>query len=265
TSARANLGPLTTTFTPPPHCSRAAIACPTCNKAWRGQSCYSSASNSKGAMDDTGCWPRATNYPHSAPLAGLGFYSPGLMCPSGYTSACATASQTALDAPTTTIGALGPIKGGFQYPLLAGEAAVGCCPTGYTCATYTEYGWQTCHAVASSTAIDALSCDGTTSRDITGFEVPFTTASTAISTVDLWAPLIQINWQKSDTASESEIEVLQLPTAASSLSSATSVAASVSAENGGLNIGAKAGIAVSSIILSLCFLSIGIYIYARKR
>jgi hypothetical protein len=74
--------------------------------------------------DATACWPPATTGPPTARsslrdwnFGGWGFYSPGLVCPGGYTSACsAIANQTA---------ALG---WDVEYSMLAGETAVGCCP-----------------------------------------------------------------------------------------------------------------------------------------
>ncbi|KAF2474040.1 uncharacterized protein BDR25DRAFT_216579, partial [Lindgomyces ingoldianus] len=213
TPTRSNLGPLTTTFTPPAHCTRPVVGCTTCSSAWAAQSCFSYNPTSKGAMDDTACWPKATSYPRAPPLAGLGFYSPGLLCPTGYTSACSAASRAPGDDLRTVIDNNGPVSNSFQFPLIAGETAVGCCPTGFTCTPYTQYGWQTCHAVISSTRLDAFACDGGTSRDMSSFSLPFQvgakTNAVTVSTVDIWAPLIQLNWQKTDrstsgTASSTE-------------------------------------------------------------
>jgi hypothetical protein len=119
-SSRTILGPLTTTFTPAPSCSIGARACPTCNYAWEAQSCYSTISDNNvvyGISDATQCWPpTSAGLPSpTPPLWGWGFYSPGIICPTGYTSAC---SATAGNAMTWTP----------EWSLAAGETAVGCCP-----------------------------------------------------------------------------------------------------------------------------------------
>ncbi len=124
--APTNLGPLTTTFTPPPACTVAIgavdggllglglLGASVENVAFLGQSC--SAGN---AADATSCWP-PTSKGVKAPagsLAGWGFYSPGLNCPAGYASAC-----------SATGGSGGGSNWPVQFKLLDGETAVGCCP-----------------------------------------------------------------------------------------------------------------------------------------
>ena len=108
---RSNLGPLTTTFTPAPSCSVNIYRADDPSIAWQGQECSSGNPN-----DATQCWPTATVSAPQPPFFGWGFYSPGLICPQGYTVACTTASNPA--------GAFS-----FQFPLLPSETAVGCCPT----------------------------------------------------------------------------------------------------------------------------------------
>lgn len=119
TPTRVNLGPLTTVFVPPPYCSRAAVAG---SEAVLGQSCDPVDDKTASAADDTGCWPRATAYPSVAKssLAGLGFYSPGLLCPTGYQSAC-----TAVSTSKGQTAAAPQVTGKFQFPLVAGETAIG--------------------------------------------------------------------------------------------------------------------------------------------
>ncbi|KAF2246358.1 hypothetical protein BU26DRAFT_410791, partial [Trematosphaeria pertusa] len=195
------LGPLTTTFVAPSHCSRNALACPTCTNAIRGQSCRVNGATVT-AEDDTGCWPRATAYPDNgqgpgkAPLFGMGFYSPGIACPTGFTSACTAVSQT--DGQSSE--AAPQVTGRFQWPLVAGETAVGCCPTGYSCAI--DGGVQTCHLEVTSTQFDAMTCNGVTEGDLNGFKVPFTSGTQTVGTMHLFAPLIQINHQATDLPEE---------------------------------------------------------------
>jgi hypothetical protein len=119
--ARTILGPLTTTFTPAPACFTPVIECPlpTCNVAWQAQTCYSS-SGVAGVEDNTDCWPPRSGsvaLPPYNPIAlnGWGFYSPGLVCPSGYTSACSATGG-------------GSWGWSVQYSIFVEETAIGCCP-----------------------------------------------------------------------------------------------------------------------------------------
>ena len=123
--SRTIIGPLKSTFTPPPACSILVAQCATCTNAWQGQSCYSIDSSDEGAEDQASCWPSATVTTPPAPLAGWGFYSPGLNCPVGYTSACTAISQA--QGSSSSVSLITPFV--FQYSLNAGETAVGCCPT----------------------------------------------------------------------------------------------------------------------------------------
>lgn len=187
---RVNLGPLTTVFVPPPYCSRAALAG---SQAILGQSCNPVDDKTATAADDTGCWPRATAYPADAKskLAGLGFYSPGLTCPQGHYSAC-----TAVSTSKGQTAAAPQVTGKFQFPLVAGETAVGCCPTGYTCGA--NGGFQTCHQVATQTNFDAMTCSGLSGSNLDAFKVPATMSGKTIATMDLYAPMIQINHMATD-------------------------------------------------------------------
>lgn len=107
------LGPLTTSWSMPASCSLHFSPCSTCQEGFRGQACASGA-----PQDHAGCWPPtiegvATRNP---PYVGWGFYSPGLACPTGYTSAC------------TAIHGEFP-EWNIQFTLRPGETAIGCCPT----------------------------------------------------------------------------------------------------------------------------------------
>lgn len=71
-----------------------------------------------GLLDNQACWPGTTAgaaYPDT-PFSGWGFYSPGLVCPAGHSSACTATASGEADWPV-------------QFALEAGETAVGCCPT----------------------------------------------------------------------------------------------------------------------------------------
>lgn len=117
---RVILGPLTTTWTAPLSCSVAVQDCQTCSQAWAGQTCFASlavpSSTKYGVQDNADCWPpRTFSSTPTPPLVGWGFYSPGLDCPYGMTSACS---------------ATGGGSSGWQvqFSLLGKETAVGCCP-----------------------------------------------------------------------------------------------------------------------------------------
>ncbi|KAK4646952.1 uncharacterized protein QC761_100190 [Podospora bellae-mahoneyi] len=189
--APTNLGPLTTTFTPPPECTVAVGAGrggflgdlfgggDDKSIAYLGQAC-----SRNRAVDDTACWPATSEGAESkkAPLNGWGFYSPGLHCPVGYATACAA-----------TGGSGGGSGWPVQFRLLAGETAVGCCPSGYGCANING---QTCTLVVTSSTIPTVTCDGSKSQNF-GFQtVPDPEAS--ITAFSIFAPMIQINWQSSD-------------------------------------------------------------------
>jgi hypothetical protein len=233
----------------------------------RGLTCNSAI----GLQDDTNCWPTATSYPpRSKPaLSGLGFYSPGLSCPTGYTSACtAISDSTARPVPTP-----GPINGAFQFPLVAGETAIGCCPTGYTCGTYPGYGFQGCHQVVSSTTVDALTCGNNkgSASLIGNLQVPFTTEGKTITTVDVWAPLVQINWQSTDLPSSTEATSTAstlsttAPTTSTPLSSSAAQTSPTPTPSKGLAMSTIAGIIVAVIIILLCAISLLVYLWLRKR
>ncbi|EAQ93823.1 hypothetical protein CHGG_02058 [Chaetomium globosum CBS 148.51] len=188
--APTNLGPLTTTFTPPPECTAAVGAASNGladffgvgdakDVAYLGQGC------SRGkAFDATTCWPGTSKGAEEkgAPLYGWGFYSPGLHCPVGYATAC-----------SATGGSGGGSGWPVQFKLRDGETAVGCCPSGYGCANING---QTCTMMATSTTIPTVTCDGNEIGDGASMTVPSEEAS--ITAFSLLAPMIQINWQSSD-------------------------------------------------------------------
>lgn len=110
---RPILGPLTTEFTAPPDCSFAGVSGTPLSIGFLGQTCVGDA-----LADASTCWPPATPAAPSAttPLSGWGFYSPGISCPAGHTTACYATHgfRTGWD---------------MQYTMEEGETAVGCCPT----------------------------------------------------------------------------------------------------------------------------------------
>lgn len=120
-----NLGPLESVFTPAPACSTFFYnsegvdgTCPECVYLQQGRQC---AGGSLDAADTSKCWPAQETFVTAGSSAGydlfgLGYYSPGIYCPSGYYAACS--------ATGTTTGNFD-----FQFPPSASETAIGCCPT----------------------------------------------------------------------------------------------------------------------------------------
>lgn len=128
TTMRSSLGPLTTTFTLPQECSIYGVMAEDQIRYFaKAQDC-----SGYGLIDTSTCWPSVppslfvekTLMLPNEQFLGLGFYSPGLVCPSGFTSACTAASVLAgepfpqIDVPFVP-----------KFPLEPGETAVGCCPT----------------------------------------------------------------------------------------------------------------------------------------
>lgn len=106
---RYNKGPLTTTWTWPDVCNL-----PYCDNdhpasAWVAQKC-------SGVMEYRSCWPSQTATGTAWYDFHKGFYSPGLLCPSGFTPAC-----------SSTYGGFGNMP--QLQSLIPDETAIGCCPT----------------------------------------------------------------------------------------------------------------------------------------
>lgn len=113
-----NLGPLTTAFTPPSHCAADlyyafALQSTLTATAFRGFDC-SNATDGRLTVDKP-CYPGSTV---ASFLVGGGYYSPGLVCPLGYTTAC-----------SSTVGLRGPKDFFFEVPEQASaDTVIGCCP-----------------------------------------------------------------------------------------------------------------------------------------
>ncbi|KAF2750316.1 hypothetical protein M011DRAFT_237900 [Sporormia fimetaria CBS 119925] len=277
TPTRSNLGPLTTLFTPPTECSRAVLPCQTCSTAWLGLACSSDG----GPIDDITCWPPATSsIPRPTPyVSGMGFYSPGISCPAGYTSACTAVSTRPGQTDVPELITRGPFKdGGFQFRLVEGETAVGCCMEGYTCAIYPG-GWQTCQRMATATS---LRLDQAGSCDKNGYMKEL---EVGLGDLNIWAPLVQINWQASDriTATEGDVVIAAATPASGSkaLSSVASVTGIISTDESvptmapaserpiatskRLSTPFITGISVSAAVTLLAIVSLLAYLWYRKR
>lgn len=90
-STRPVLGYITELWTPPASCLSVEVysTTPPWNTGYQGVTCTASGC----FYDSTDCWPPRTanaHHPTGAFLRGWGFYSPGTVCPSGFTTACVT-------------------------------------------------------------------------------------------------------------------------------------------------------------------------------
>ncbi len=244
---RVILGPLTTVFVPPAPCTIAIGQCATCNVAWWGQTCAPTT-----VQDDTSCWPATTEGTPapSAALYGWGFYSPGLECPAGYTSAC-----------TAIAGHSSQWK--VQYQMKAEETFVGCCPTGFNC---DNLNGQTCIMRAKSLTLATVSCESGSSNNF-----GFTTLPNAhVTSLSLFAPMIQLAFQSSDlsrssitTSSSSSTTTSTTSALPSSIPTTTPSSSSDSAPQ--LSTGAIAGIAAGSAALIVLVLAAAFFVWRRRR
>ena len=240
--SRVILGPLTTVFTPPAPCTIAVGLCATCDVAWLGQTCGPTA-----VQDDTGCWPPTTEgAPEpTAPLYGWGFFSPGLECPAGYTSAC-----TAISGQATSWR--------VQYQMEAEETFVGCCPAGFRC---DNLNGQTCIRWATSTALPTVSCDPGTSNKF-GFT---TLPNPEVTSLSLFAPMIQLAFRSSDLQ-DASITSSSSPTSSATSAPTTSISGSqVIPSTSPLSTGAIAGIAVGGAALILTMIAALVFVWRRRR
>ncbi|KAI0134063.1 hypothetical protein BJ170DRAFT_183415 [Xylariales sp. AK1849] len=260
TASSTLLGPLTTTWTPPASCTVAMAACSTCTSGWLAQKCYSSNS----VIDEASCWPpRSAGVADKiAPLMAWGVYSPGLECPSGYATACSydgsknTGDFEFLFRPETT------------------ETAIGCCPTGYSCAKQSGLIGQTCSAAIASSTIPTVTCESATSAHFSYQAVPWAvfenTTTKIMSTFYAYAPLFQLNYQSSDIASLSTTVTSEqsVPTDTSSKPAASSSATTVEASQGqqsDLSPGAVAGIVIGAALLVIALATISICVFRAQR
>ncbi|KAJ6781794.1 hypothetical protein PWT90_08927 [Aphanocladium album] len=209
-------------------------------------------------IDDVNCWPpRTTGVPPApTPIGGWGFYSPGVVCPTGYTAAC-----------TGTYGERPEFD--FQYTLYNEERAFGCCSTGYqyTCANFA--GHNGCHVVGNGTTATTATCVSGTSYKTGVYAFPDTTSyytssskarsSSLVTTTrvaKLFASMFQVNYKATD-----------LPATATSSQPAEtgSGAAGDGAKSGGLSNGAVAGIAVGATLGGLALLAAAFFAIRRHR
>ncbi|KAK4197643.1 hypothetical protein QBC40DRAFT_350830 [Triangularia verruculosa] len=224
---RRILGALTTTFTAPPACWTPAHH-PQIPVGWLGQYCAPT-----DIQDDADCWPpTTTGAPRTnSAFFGWGFYSPGLECPAGYTSAC-TASATSQGWR-------------IQFRIDPEETFVGCCPEGYAC--HNENG-QTCISKARATTFQTYQCESGSTINLAPMTLPNTQQNW--SQAYIYAPMIQLAWKISDLPTEPR-------------PSATADADEPS--GGGISTGAIAGIAVGAAAVVIAIVVGAFLLWRMKR
>lgn len=272
------LGPLTTAWEPPSGCTAFVPQCSTCGVGWFGQTCVTDSGDTTAhAEDDPECWPPRSEgvRDHTWPLQGWGYYSPGLECPVGYSTAC-----------YATYG--GSSDWDIQFALRPSETAVGCCPTyvslrelpvtglglttnyrGFDC---TWANGQTCVATGSTaTIVQATVCEDPdqtaptrkTFPDIVNITSTDSDGSTVTAqvtrTINLYAPLFQLNYQPTDLITTTTGSTSGTTTGSQSTSTGES------GGSGGLSTGAAAGIGVGGGIAALAIVFAAFMVGKKRR
>lgn len=135
----SNLGPLTTTFTPPSDCSSLLVRTiidtgGDYNQfyAGYGETCTVDSAGEPSTFVPESCYPGALADWHNDPDSDIPdrndpvAYSPGLVCPVGYETAC---SLTRHAGGSTSISSSNNDQYDLWNMLKDGETAIGCCPT----------------------------------------------------------------------------------------------------------------------------------------
>ncbi|KAF3064836.1 hypothetical protein GL218_01615 [Daldinia childiae] len=250
------LGPLTTTWAPPPACSIAVVGCSTCSYGWQAQTC----GELDEVRDEPSCWPpRTLGAPaRGQPLFAWGVYSPGLVCPQGYTTAC------------SYNGARKTGDFNFYFNPEESETAIGCCPPGYACSRHSE--GQTCITTLTSTTFPTVTCESGTSAHFEYVTIPYIAAGVSttqvISTFTVLAPLFQLNHQASDlpstTDKAADSSIVSATSASLSQTSPQQALPTQSSSTQGLSTGAQAGIGCG-VALGIIILGVIAFCLFRSR
>ncbi|KAJ4856036.1 hypothetical protein T069G_09404 [Trichoderma breve] len=170
TNLRENLGPLTTTFTPPTDCTGLQFVADSAVGQNIAASLFCNNPSSSNAPDFNGvsviksCFPSgfASFYNKdwlTAPyLEYVGVYSPASICPSGYTAACVQTRSKGQSDPFANKA--NNVASEIIWNMLnVGETVSGCCPTGYGCDTFIA-SLCTSRPASPITVTDGLTCTG---------------------------------------------------------------------------------------------------------
>ncbi|KAI1484186.1 hypothetical protein F4774DRAFT_416169 [Daldinia eschscholtzii] len=252
------LGPLTTTWTQPPACSIAVGACSTCYSGWQAQTC----GGNDTVRDAPSCWPPRTlgAMTPPQPLFAWGIYSPGLVCPQGYATAC------------SYNGAKKTGDFNFYFSPQESETVVGCCPSGYGCSRHAA--GQTCITTLTSTTVPTVTCESGTSAHFEYVSIPYAVADVStmkiISTFTVLAPLFQLNYQASDLPSTTEEAIRTSTNSIASTSTLQGLPpqtspAEASNRPPGLSTGAQAAIGCGITLGIIISVTIAFFLFRSKR
>ncbi|EHK27141.1 uncharacterized protein TRIVIDRAFT_62915 [Trichoderma virens Gv29-8] len=263
TSLRSDLGPLTTTFTPPADCTE---------YRWRSL-CYTYTTSSSNGPDPwstsiiQSCYPQGFasfyNRHMNSPEDYLAVYSPGSICPSGYTAACTQVRSKGQPNPFENVD--GEFAAAAIWDLLRdGETALGCCPIGYDC---DDVDVSACASTASRPVVvtDTLKCPDT----LTPVTHPTLATYFNAQRVVVVHAAIPEHSATGGTATSAPTSTAPTSTAPTSSSPVSSVASEnpVPKSSQGLPLAAKIAIGVLIPLVAIlsgamCFF---IYRYRRKR
>ncbi|KAK4446708.1 hypothetical protein QBC34DRAFT_147735 [Podospora aff. communis PSN243] len=280
--------PLTTTFTPPSDCNNMQFR----SGDWGGGTFFFVPEHHVCRRT---CYP-PQNVDTAMDLYGI-FYSPGLLCPSGHTTAgsffrdgTATTGFFVISSRTTQLDFYPSTRSSYLnmlYPLstlAVGETGAFCCLFGYDLDLESlPYCWRT---INTPTTIGVYGCSGhgggsaylfaTTTTTITlASNLPFTLSQTvtgthtaSFATLSTTSPIfmhyvVQLQWQQSD------LPTVASPTTAPSMSATASSPSRGPEETqsgvGTLSTGAKVGIGVSAGLAGLLALILAVIFIRRYR
>ena len=162
--------------------------------------------------------------------------------------------------------------------MLPGETAVGCCPkyvdamqnlniedfgltkaySGFTCSVNNQA--QTCQSGAGTFAsFPVVTCQSGSSNGLTDLAIPTTISVSestyAITTYEIYAPMIEIRWQSSDLPANN--------TSASTMPTSSKISTATAAP--GLSTGGEVAIGVVIPLVVLTAIALGIFIWRRRR
>lgn len=132
-TATSNLGPLTTTFVPASSCGVMDGSFTKVGGGLNGAvgyACQVATRDGQIFGPDPACFPNSlASYINNGDrwLSSLAVYSPGSICPEGFSAACTVERSKDDEPPTTTRNIITASRAMYNV-LQIGETAVGCCP-----------------------------------------------------------------------------------------------------------------------------------------
>lgn len=132
-------------------------------------------------------------------------------------------------------------------------------------------GAQTCLSLLSTGSYAAVMCSDGSSNDYGFVEVPKTvvsvvsesTATSILRTVSIYAPLFQLNFQSSDLPSSTQAASTR--TTGTQSAETSSASEQPSTNDGGLSVGAKAGIGAGVGAVALLIIAVAAFLLLRRR